>query len=128
MPPENQLNIEQTFESQKELVTQTIIPVLMKTLDLVTYLVGEDVVYDMIHRRHRRHKKENNKNKKKIAEIGPLDGEIIAKNDFSTLDQFWLRRVMDRSVRNTTYKENQTRVSNKRVIKRLCVCFIRKLL
>ena len=63
MPPENQLDIEQTFESQKELVTQTIIPVLMKTLDLVTYPVGEGVVYDMIHHRHH-HKRENNRNKK----------------------------------------------------------------
>src|SRR2546423_13511681 len=39
--------------------------------------------------------------KKKIAEIGPVDREIIAKNDFSTPDQSWLRRITDRSVRNT---------------------------
>ena len=64
MPPENQLDIERTFESQKDLVTQTIIPTLMKTLDLVTYPVGEGVIYDMIHRRHR-HRRDNDRNRKK---------------------------------------------------------------
>ena len=39
-------------------------------------------------------------NKKKIVKIGPVDHEIIAKNDFSTSDQPRLRHVMDRSVRN----------------------------
>ena len=42
-------------------------------------------------------------NKKKIAEIGPVNREKIAKNDFFTLDQSQLRRIMDRSVRNTTH-------------------------
>ena len=42
-------------------------------------------------------------NKKKIAEIGPVDREIIAKNVFFTSNQSWLRRIMDRSVQNTTY-------------------------
>ena len=79
MPPENQLDIEQTFESQKELVTQTIIPVLMKTLDLVTYPVGEGVVYDMIHCRHR-HKRENNRNKKKSESERKRDNERKHKN------------------------------------------------
>ena len=64
MPPENQLDIERTFESQKDLVTQTIIPALMKTLDLVTYPIGEGVIYDMIHRRHR-HRRNNDRNRKK---------------------------------------------------------------
>jgi hypothetical protein len=64
MPPENQLDIERTFESQKDLVTQTIIPALMKTLDLVTYPIGEGVIYDMIHRRHR-HRRDNDRNRKK---------------------------------------------------------------
>ena len=63
MPPEHQLDIEQTFESQKDLVTQTIVPSLMKTLDLVTYPVGKGVIYKMIHRRHY-HKREHNRIKK----------------------------------------------------------------
>ena len=52
------------FESQKGLVTQTIIPAVMQTLDLVTYPVGEGVIYDMMHRRHC-HRRETNRNKKK---------------------------------------------------------------
>ena len=40
-------------------------------------------------------------NKKKIAEIGLVDREIIAKNIFSTPDQSWLRRIIDQSIRNT---------------------------
>ena len=53
MEPECQLDIEQTFEFQKDLVIKTIIPNLMKTLDLDTYPIGEGVVYEMIHQRHR---------------------------------------------------------------------------
>jgi hypothetical protein len=58
MPPEAQLNIEETFESQKDLVVKTIVPNLMKILDLDTYPIGEGVVYEMIHQRHR-HQREN---------------------------------------------------------------------
>src|SRR2546421_5560947 len=57
-------------------------------------------------------------NKKKIAEIGPVDREIIAKNDFSTPDQFWLHRITDRSVRNTTHRlevDNGTEFNNELV-------------
>lgn len=64
MSNQHQLDIEKTFESQKDLVVQTIIPILMKTLDLITYPVGEGVIYDIIHRRHR-HQRDNNRNKKK---------------------------------------------------------------
>ena len=61
----------------------------------------------MLDRAHRpRH------NKKKIAEIGPLDGEIIAKNDFSTPDQLRLSHVMDRSVRNPTCMVPQNDLNN----------------
>src|SRR3990170_5085258 len=65
---ENQLNIEETFETQKDLVIKTIIPNLMKTLDLDTYPIGEGVVFEMIHQRHR-HQRDNlrikNKSEKK---------------------------------------------------------------
>ncbi|PKK56183.1 hypothetical protein RhiirC2_722027, partial [Rhizophagus irregularis] len=64
MPEDAQLDIEQTFESQKDKVTKTIVPTLMKTLDLVTYPIGEGVIYDMMHRRHR-HQREHARNKKK---------------------------------------------------------------
>ncbi len=58
MPKEVQLDIEKTFEEQKDQVTRTIMPTLMKTLDLVTYPIGEGVIYEMIHTRHR-HQREN---------------------------------------------------------------------
>jgi hypothetical protein len=64
MAPENQLDINKTFESQKDLVTKTIVPSLMKVLDLGTYPVGEGVVYEMIHRRHR-HQRDNLRSKNK---------------------------------------------------------------
>src|SRR6266498_5614930 len=64
MPKEVQLDIEKTFEKQKDQVTRTIMPTLMKTLDLVTYPIGEGVIYEMIHTRHH-HQRENNQNKKK---------------------------------------------------------------
>ncbi|GET62073.1 hypothetical protein GLOIN_2v1485492 [Rhizophagus irregularis DAOM 181602=DAOM 197198] len=58
MPQETQLDIEKTFELQKDLVVKTIVPNLMKTLDLDTYTIGEGVIYEMIHQRHR-HKRDN---------------------------------------------------------------------
>ena len=64
MPPECQLDIELTFESQKDFVVKTIVPNLMKTLDLDTYPIGEGVVYEMIHQRHR-HQREDLRNKNK---------------------------------------------------------------
>ena len=58
MPQETQLDIEKTFELQKDLVVKTIVPNLMKTLDLDTYPIGEGVIYEMIHQRHH-HKRDN---------------------------------------------------------------------
>ncbi|PKY35435.1 hypothetical protein RhiirB3_396198, partial [Rhizophagus irregularis] len=58
MPQETQLDIEKTFELQKDLVVKTIVPNLMKTLDLDTYTIGEGVIYEMIHQQHR-HKRDN---------------------------------------------------------------------
>lgn len=64
MPPENQLDTNLTFEAQKDLVTNTIVPGLMKVIDLDTYPIGEGVIYEIIHRRHR-HQRDNDRNKKK---------------------------------------------------------------
>jgi len=63
MLKEAQLDVEKTFEDQKDHVTKNIMPTLMKTLDLVTYPIGEGVIYEMIHTRHR-HQRENDQNKK----------------------------------------------------------------
>jgi len=79
MPPENQLDIEKTFELQKDLVIKTIVPNLMKVLDLDTYPIGEGVVYEMLHQRHR-HQREHLRNKKKPEEERKKELERKHKN------------------------------------------------
>lgn len=64
MPESSQLNIDETFESQKDMVTKTIIPALFKVLDTNKYPISENVLYEMIHQRHR-HQREESLNKKK---------------------------------------------------------------
>ena len=79
MPKEVQLDIEKTFEEQKDQVTRTIMPTLMKTLDLVTYPIGEGVIYEMIHTRYR-HQQENDRNKKKSETEKKREAERKHKN------------------------------------------------
>ncbi len=58
MPANNRLNVNETFESQKELVTTKIIPALLKVIDPTTYPINEGVLYEMIHQRHRHQREE----------------------------------------------------------------------
>jgi hypothetical protein len=58
MPANNRLNINETFESQKELITTKIIPALFKVLDPVMYPIDEGVLYEIIHQRHRHQREE----------------------------------------------------------------------
>jgi hypothetical protein len=67
------------FRVSKDLVTQTIVPSLMKTLDLVTYPVGKGVIYEMIHHRHR-HKREHNRIKKKSERERKMEAERKHRN------------------------------------------------
>ncbi|GET54637.1 hypothetical protein GLOIN_2v1485492 [Rhizophagus irregularis DAOM 181602=DAOM 197198] len=82
MPQETQLDIEKTFELQKDLVVKTIVPNLMKTLDLDTYPIGEGVIYEMIHQRHR-HKRDNLQKRKKrsktINNLKKINDPLIEK-------------------------------------------------
>ncbi|GET62072.1 hypothetical protein GLOIN_2v1485492 [Rhizophagus irregularis DAOM 181602=DAOM 197198] len=82
MPQETQLDIEKTFELQKDLVVKTIVPNLMKTLDLDTYTIGEGVIYEMIHQRHR-HKRDNLRKRKKrsktIINLKKINDLLIEK-------------------------------------------------
>lgn len=64
MPSNSQLDINKTFELQKDMVTTTIIPTLCKVLDTEAYPVSENVLYEMIHQRHR-HQRENLMNNNK---------------------------------------------------------------
>jgi hypothetical protein len=58
MPNENQLQLDQTFESQRNLVTNTIVPTVMKALDKDMFSVAEGIVYEMIHNRHKHQREE----------------------------------------------------------------------
>jgi nickel-dependent lactate racemase len=64
MPESGRLNVNETFDSQKGLVTAKIIPALLKELDPATYPIGEGVLYEIIHQRHR-HQREEMLRKKK---------------------------------------------------------------
>ena len=69
MPEKAHLDVSETFESQKALVTTLIILALFKVLDPVTYLIGEDILYEMIYQRHRHQREEFLNTKKDKAEL-----------------------------------------------------------
>ena len=52
MPENSKLNVDEMFESQKQIVTTKIIPALLKVIDPETYPIGEGILYKMIHQRH----------------------------------------------------------------------------
>jgi len=58
MPENSKLNVDETFESQKEIVTTKIISALLKVIDPETYPIGEGILYEMIHQRHRHQREE----------------------------------------------------------------------
>ena len=76
---ESQLDTDKMFKSQKDLVVKTVVPNLMKTLDLDTYPIGEGVIYEMIHQRHR-HQRENLRNKNKSQSERKREAERKHKN------------------------------------------------
>ena len=52
MPKNSKLNVDETFESQKQIVTTKIIPALLKVIDPETYPIGEGILYEMVHQCH----------------------------------------------------------------------------
>ncbi|RGB32160.1 hypothetical protein C1646_790926 [Rhizophagus diaphanus] len=58
IPTEEQLKLDETFNSQQNLVNNTIVPTIIKTLDLDIYPISEAIVYDMIHNRHKHQREE----------------------------------------------------------------------
>ncbi|CAB5194663.1 unnamed protein product [Rhizophagus irregularis] len=64
----SQLDINKTFELQKDLVTKIIIPALFKVLDTNAYPVSEGVLYEMIHQRHRHQREDLLKKEKSESE------------------------------------------------------------
>ena len=59
MPTADHLQLDQTFEAQRDLVNRTIVPTVMEALDLVTYSVAKTIIYDMIHNRHKHRREEH---------------------------------------------------------------------
>jgi hypothetical protein len=59
MPTADHLQLDQTFEAQRDLVNRTIVPTVMEALDSVTYPVAETIIYDMIHNRHKHQREEH---------------------------------------------------------------------
>lgn len=58
MASEHQLQVDKTFEDQRDLVNSRIVPTVMEGLDQITYPVAENIVYDMIHNRHKHRREE----------------------------------------------------------------------
>src|SRR2546421_12638983 len=59
MPTADHLQLDQTFESQQDLVNRTIVPTVMEALNLIMYPVAETIIYDMIHNRHKHQREEH---------------------------------------------------------------------
>ena len=68
MPESCQFDINETFDSQKGLVTTKIISALLKVLDPTTFPIGEGVLYEIIHQRHRHQREEMLRKKKRASE------------------------------------------------------------
>ena len=50
--------MEQTFDDQKHLVNNTIVPTVMEALDAEVFQVTEAIVYEIIHNRHKHQREE----------------------------------------------------------------------
>ncbi len=90
MPTESQLDVNETFEAQRNLVIEKIIPDLLDVLDLRSYPIGEGVLYEMIHQRHRHQREEMLRMKKDPSEQAK---ENIRRHGNSRRKEVIIRRV-----------------------------------
>ena len=58
MQASRRLKLDQTFDDQKHLVNNTIVPTVMEALDAEVFQVTEAVVYEIIHNRHKHQREE----------------------------------------------------------------------
>ena len=65
---ETQLELNKTYEQQRNCVNKVIIPTVMDTLDQDTFPIIEDVVYKLLHKLHR-HQREDYLMKKKSESV-----------------------------------------------------------
>ena len=79
MPENSKLNVDETFESQKQIVTTKIIPALLKVIDPETYLIREGILYEMIHQCHH-HQREEALRKTKTTDAQTKESKLRHKN------------------------------------------------
>jgi hypothetical protein len=58
MAEDSQLDVRQTFQSQRDLVNNILIPTLQSNLGQLTFSVDDNILYDIVHARHR-HQRES---------------------------------------------------------------------
>jgi hypothetical protein len=58
MPANDRLQLDKTFDAQRNLVNSTIVPTVMNALDSEMFPVGDGIVYKMIHNRHKHQREE----------------------------------------------------------------------
>ena len=68
MPESCQLDVNETFDSQKGLVTTKIILALLKELDPATFPISEDMLYKIIHQQYHHQREEMLRKKKRASE------------------------------------------------------------
>lgn len=66
LPDNQKLDITQTYESQKKIVNNHIVPIVQKTINKKAFPVSDGIIKHIIHERHR-HQRENNINKSRGA-------------------------------------------------------------
>jgi hypothetical protein len=67
MPVESRLNLNQTFEAQKTLINNTIVPTVIQALDTNIFPVSEQIIYDLIHNRHKHQREEFIKKQQSVS-------------------------------------------------------------
>ena len=66
LPDNQKLDITQTYESQKKIVNNHIVPIIQKTINKKMFLVSDGIIKHIIHKCHQ-HQWENNSNKSRGA-------------------------------------------------------------
>src|SRR5215813_11955057 len=64
LPESQQLDVNRTYESQRRLVNNTLIPVIQKSINKKSFPVTDGIIKHIIHERHR-HKREDIINKRR---------------------------------------------------------------
>ena len=66
LPDNQRLDITQTYESQKKIVNNYIVPIVQKAINKKVFPVSDGIIKHIIHECHR-YQRENNNNKKRGA-------------------------------------------------------------